>query len=626
MKTILGYFQYLLIVCATVVSFAACSSDDDDNGSNAAIDIISPADKQITCTGKDNGDVSISFTASNDWTAIPSHKWISLSKMTGSAGEHTIIVSVDDNDAYKSRIGTITIKDKVSGKSADITVTQGEKDGVLTFSTESQTGTSLVIDDENQTITAEVNVKSNYDYTITISPDWLSYENKGRQDDGSVKYVFHADTEKLYAAGGYDAQIATVSFAYQAETRAPATKEYAVKFEGITPKIESDLSPAILEDNGENYKAVIRITSNMLWTIGNKPSFADVEYTGGENKSKEYFETNTAIVITYNKEQQVEGEKENLTFLDAKGEALNYSIEVQYPGVGEDYVYLDNSAFDLGDDHMHTFDAHGEEIYPGYYDNLSLNFQVKAVNKENVTFYIVRQDHAGASVYSTYLDASYNEVSADMTGWNKWGDVDDPEEAEFKLSAVETITKSLVIKARGENEVGSSQDTDRYFAFFAVSSTAYPTFADMFDEEGGLKPELEGKYINCCQKAGVSIKDFICPELTGKTLEVAAAGETLEFQYTGLDLGAEKWAASWTHGDIKVVDGVLSNEPDWNGTGDMITYNFSDFTEGTGKISITVKPNTTKKARSENYAIFYGASSDGTYPVFTYFTIKQAAE
>ena len=145
MKTILGFFQYLLIVCATVVSFAACSSDDDDNGSNATIDITSPVDKKITCTGKDNNDVSVSFTASNDWTAIPSHKWISLSKMTGSAGDNTIMVSVDDNDAYKTRIGTITIKDKVSGKSADITVTQGEKDGVLTFSTESQTGASLVI-------------------------------------------------------------------------------------------------------------------------------------------------------------------------------------------------------------------------------------------------------------------------------------------------------------------------------------------------------------------------------------------------------------------------------------------------------------------------------------------------
>lgn len=626
MKTILSYFQYLLIVCATVVSFAACSSDDDDNGSNATIDIISPVDKQITCTGKDNGDVSISFTAYNDWTAIPSHKWISLSKMTGSAGDNTIIVSVDDNDAYKTRIGTITIKDKVSGQSTDITVTQGEKDGVLTFSTESQTGTSLVIDDENQTITAEVNVKSNYDYTMTISPDWLSYESKGRQDDGTIKYVFHADAEKLYAAGGYEAQIATVSFAYQAETRAPATKEYAVKFEGITPKIESDISPVTLEDDGENYKAVVHVTSNILWTMGNKLSFADAEYTSGENQSKQYFETTTAIVVTYNKELQVEEEKGNLTFLNIKGEALDYSIEVRYPGVGEDYVYLDDSAFDLGDDHMHTFDAHGEEMYPGYYDDLSLNFQVKAASKENVTFYIVRQDHAGASVYSTYLDASYNEVSADMTGWNKWGDVDDPEEEELKLSTVETITKSLVIKARGESEVGSSQDADRYFAFFAVSSITYPNFKDLFDEDGVLKPELEGKYINCCQKAGVSIKDFSCPELTGKTLEVEAAGKTLEFQYTGLDLGTEKWAASWTHGDIKVVDGVLSDEPDWNGVGDMITYAFGDFTEGTGTIRITVKSNTTKKARSENYAIFYGASSDDSYPVFTYFTIKQAAE
>ena len=70
-------------------------------------------------------------------------------------------------------------KDKASGKSVDIVVTQGEKGSVLTFSTENQNGTDLVIDNEKQEITAEVSVKSNYDYSISISPDWLTYEKKG---------------------------------------------------------------------------------------------------------------------------------------------------------------------------------------------------------------------------------------------------------------------------------------------------------------------------------------------------------------------------------------------------------------------------------------------------------------
>ncbi len=195
MKTTLTYFKYLF-VCVLMCAFAACGDDDDESkGSNTTIEVISPADLAITCTGSDNDAVTVSFVAENDWTAIVSHNWIDLSKRTGSAGEQKIIVTVENNDDFKTRIGTITIKDKASGKSVDIVVTQGEKGSVLTFSTENQNGTDLVIDNEKQEITAEVSVKSNYDYSISISPDWLTYEKKGRNDDGSIKYVFHADPE-----------------------------------------------------------------------------------------------------------------------------------------------------------------------------------------------------------------------------------------------------------------------------------------------------------------------------------------------------------------------------------------------------------------------------------------------
>ena len=258
MKTTSSYFKYLF-VCVLMCTFVACGDDDDNNNvSNATIELLSPA--EITCTGADNDAVTITFVAENDWTAIVSHNWIDLSKRTGSAGEQKIIVTVENNDDFKTRIGTITIKDKASGKSVDIIVTQGEKGSVLTFSTEDQNGTSLAIDNEKQEITAEVSVKSNYDYSITISPDWLTYEDKGRNSDGSRKYVFHADPEKLYAAGGYGEQTAIVSFAYQAETRTPATKEYAVKFAGITPSMSCDMDPVVLDDMmGDGYQATIHI-------------------------------------------------------------------------------------------------------------------------------------------------------------------------------------------------------------------------------------------------------------------------------------------------------------------------------------------------------------------------------
>ena len=150
----------------------------------------------------------------------------------------------------------------------------------------------------------------------------------------------------------------------------------------------------------------------------------------------------------------------------------------------------------------------------------------------------------------------------------------------------------------------------------------------MFDDDGVLKEELMDKFINCSQKASSSVTDFECPDLKDKTIQVGAQGETLTFQYFGLDLNAEKWGASWTYGDIEVFDGKLTSEPENWGTGEMIkSSDFGEYdpVEGTGTITITVAPNTTGKERTENFAIFAGMLEFNN-AVFAYFTINQAAE
>lgn len=618
MKTTLIYFKYLF-VCVLMCAFVACGDDDDENkGSNTTIEVLSPADLAITCTGSDNDAVTLSFVAENDWTAIVSHNWIDLSKRTGSAGEQKIIVTVENNDDFKTRIGTITIKDKASGKSIDIIVTQGEKGSVLVFSTEDQNGTNLDINNEKQEITTEVNVKSNYDYSISISPDWLTYEKKGRNDDGSIKYIFHADPEKLYAAGGYNEQTAIVSFAYQAETRTPATKDYAVKFAGITPTMTCDMTPVILDDEfDDGYGATIHITSNIKWALGNTPSFTEVTYPVA-NSSVNFFEVNTSVKLTYNKaDLQVEEENGTLTFVDAEEKAMDYSLSVKYPGVGDDYVEIDNTVFKVADDQLYMFDA-GEP-----YGELTVNFQVKAANKDNLAFYIVRQNFGGAPVYSTYINAFGDEESANMTGYQGWGFVEDPE-TDNTRAVVKTITKTLFVKSRGNEWNGSStEDKDRYFALFAVSATKYPTFESLFDEEGELNPELDAKYINLGQKKKGGVEDFVCEGLTGQTLTASPAGETFTFEYSGIDLSSEDWGATWYHG-VKIVDGVM-DEGEY-GAGDMLDLGgtkMEPLNNGIGQITIEVTPNTTGKERSEKFAICAGMLEDA---VITYFTIKQAAK
>lgn len=623
MKTTMIYFRYLF-ACILMVAFVACGDDDETKGSNATIEVISPEDLAITCTGSDNDAVTVSFVAENDWTAIVSHNWIDLSKRTGSAGEQKIIVTVENNDDFKTRIGTITIKDKISGKSVDIVVTQGEKGSVLTFSTENQSGTNLTINNEQQEITAEVDVKSNYDYSITISPDWLTYEDKGRNSDGSRKYIFHADPEKLYAAGGYNEQTAIVSFAYQAETRTPATKEYAVKFAGITPTMTCDMAPIVLDDMfGDGYEATIHITSNIKWALGNKPSFTEVTYPVA-NSSVNYFEVNTAVKLAYNKaDLQVEEESGTLTFVDAEGKAMDYTLSVKYPGVGNDYVEIDNTAFKMPDNQLYMFEAHGVEEYPGYYSDIAVNFQVKAVNKNDIAFYIARQSFGGSPVYSTYMNDYEEEVSADMTGYQGWGFVEDPE-VDNTRAVVETITKTLYVKSRGNEWNGSSiESKDRYFALFAVSATKYPTFESLFNEAGELKPELDAKFINLGQKKKGGVEDFVCEGLSGQTLTASPSGQTFTFEYSGIDLSSEDWGATWYH-DVEIVDGAMKKGE--YGTGDMIDLTgtkLGSLENGSGKITITVTPNTTGKARAGKFAICAGMLEDA---VITYFTIEQAAK
>lgn len=628
MKTTFDYFKYLFL-CIVVCAFTACSDDDDEGNSNTVIEIADQY-KTITCTGADNDAKEIIFTAKNDWTALPSHSWIDLSKRSGSAGDQTIIVSIDDNEEFKTRIGTITLKDKVSGKTVDITVTQGEKNSYFTFTSvkgESKENGILIINNEQQMITDTVNIASNYEYSVVVDVSWLSYKKVSTNADGSAKYVFYADPAKLYEATGYKEDIATVSFEYQAATRVPATKTYQVKFAGITPKIEADASPVVLEDNGEVYKATVHVTSNIVWTLGNdKLAFADIEYNGEGNNSMHYFETETSISITYNKtELQIEPEEGKLTFVGSDGKVLEYAVSVKYPGVGDDYVYLNEESFHLNGDRMCIFNAFREASSP--YDKITLDFQVKAAHPENLVFYVVRQNYQGANVYSTFLKGEYEE-STDMTDeYSGWGYVKDPTD-ELTRANVTTVTKRLFINPRSSYEFGSSEDEERYFAVFAVSSTKYPTFEDMFDDDGVLKEELMDKFINCSQKASSSVTDFECPDLKDKTIQVGAQGETLTFQYFGLDLNAEKWGASWTYGDIEVFDGKLTSEPENWGTGEMIkSSDFGEYdpVEGTGTITITVAPNTTGKERTENFAIFAGMLEFNN-AVFAYFTINQAAE
>ena len=64
-------------------------------------------DSTVDCEA---GDVSISFTSSDSWTAISNVDWISIDVTNGEAGTATIKAHVSQNTTYDQRNGSITIK------------------------------------------------------------------------------------------------------------------------------------------------------------------------------------------------------------------------------------------------------------------------------------------------------------------------------------------------------------------------------------------------------------------------------------------------------------------------------------------------------------------------------------
>lgn len=628
MKTTFDYFKYLFL-CIVVCAFTACSDDDDEGNSSAVIEIADQY-KTITCTGADNDAIEITFTAKNDWTALPSHSWIDLSKRSGSAGDQTIIVSIDDNEEFKTRIGTITLKDKVSGKTVDITVTQGEKNSYFTFTSvkgESKENGILIINNEQQMITDTVNIASNYEYSVAVDVNWLSYKKVNTNADGSAKYVFYADPAKLYEAAGYKEQTATVSFEYQAATRVPATKKYQVKFAGVTPQIvfytssESTSAAELVDDLGDGiYKATINVKSNIAFSINNSSDYSTYEINGDGNKSKDYFQTETSINIML-KDGKLDTEDLNngkVEFVSEHDATMVIgSLPVVVKGVGDDYIYIDETSFiEAGKDQMtNTY------MFPAEGNAEGMPFKVRASHLDDVIFYMALME--APMGYPSIV------IAKDMqNAWPQFGGI----EAATPLcrSAVETGNYIVWNSPRNEMEsmAGGDPSANRFIALFAVSKNKYPDFDSMFDFpvddpdnylDATLKPELEGSYIVLGQKGMEKHYNFYSEQLptNGTVIEVPAEGGSITIDYE-----VETDMISM-YNNVEWFD--ESDPYDWKGDGMWEEKNLSvKYTSGLPQMVITVTEAT--QTREFNCGIAaYVEGRDNDYMLRT-FTIKQVVK
>lgn len=157
---------FVLFLCFVVYT-SSCSKDHNEQIQEEKVDAsisFLTNDSTVDCEA---GDVSISFTSSDSWTAISNVDWISIDVTNGEAGTATIKAHVSQNTTYDQRNGSITIK--TENVSKNITITQKQLNALILSSNK--------IEVVSQGCVSTIDVKTNIAYQVSIDEackEWIS--------------------------------------------------------------------------------------------------------------------------------------------------------------------------------------------------------------------------------------------------------------------------------------------------------------------------------------------------------------------------------------------------------------------------------------------------------------------
>lgn len=161
---------FCLWVLAIGLTMAACS--EEDNGKSAPsqppIEDFNQPDLNFT---EQSGSQSFTFTAHEDWVVsvapVDGANWCTVSPSSGTAGTHTVTISLEENEGYDDRSVTITLK--AGAMVETFVVTQKQKDALLL------SADKFEVPQEGGTVTVEA--KANVAYTVSIGEecrDWIT--------------------------------------------------------------------------------------------------------------------------------------------------------------------------------------------------------------------------------------------------------------------------------------------------------------------------------------------------------------------------------------------------------------------------------------------------------------------
>lgn len=167
MKKRFFYLFPLFILLLSVV----CSCKDDNNEPTPpepSPEITIPSSENLNpVLSQEGGTVSISFTATADWTAslvnTRAESWIAVTPSSGSKGKNEITITTTANESYDERNATVVLK--CGSDSKNIVVTQKQKDAL--------TVTSSKYEVASKGGNISVEVKANINFEVEVRADWI---------------------------------------------------------------------------------------------------------------------------------------------------------------------------------------------------------------------------------------------------------------------------------------------------------------------------------------------------------------------------------------------------------------------------------------------------------------------
>lgn len=648
MKTTFFYLKAMFAACLTLAIFAACSDDDDKSSLSSKIELSSNESEAVLAKPAEGATAitfDIKFTATGEWKAKTSHGWLSLDKKRGTAGEHTILVTVKENKEVANREAKITIAGNNNAEPVVVTVVQHGIDAELVFNTPDGDGNSdnsmeLKINNEAGSIAGTVEVVSNYDWTVEIAEEWLSYEITEAGDNGVSKNIsFYADPQKLSSFS----EEASVSFTYKSATKAtPVVVSYKVKV-NIVPTVtftvnDEEISEFSLErDIDDNFKKIVTVTSNFKGIFSDLPEWLVIENITGESITDQEgiapfgeadFFTSEQTLIFSLKDEYLDTEKYEPASLkitgNKTGEIEFTPLTVKFNGAGNDYISVNAEGFGQQntENGYYTFEAEGNTEIDPTFKGISKSFSVKAGSK--IKCYLAKMTENGHPI-NTNIDREDPSNEDEF-----WAIVKSKPSTRSKIESQEY---NLILKNRNTTDewIPNAVSKKRYMALFVVPNTV-ETFADLFNEDGELLPEYEDKFIKVEQKGLKKNYEFVVKGLslggtiyelkdgnitvpaTGGEFQVVLEANNIDMETDGLGfyyrITGEPYQEGW--------DGIASYAPD--APDSFVTATIKGNEDGSVSSTLTITENESPSPRTERSC---GFVADTGNELLCKFTITQ---